>query len=167
MTAAALRLEHLQVMIVDDNQHMRAIIRTILRGVGISRVIELGDAIDAFEYLRSSAVDVVIIDHRMNNLDGTEFVQMLRRAPDSPAPYIPIIMATGHGDRAHVEAARDAGVTEFLVKPITPRAVLQRLDAVLTRPRPFIKSRGYTGPDRRRGNPDHYAGPKRRAVDMS
>jgi two-component system chemotaxis response regulator CheY len=62
-------------------------------------------------------------------------------------------------------AARDAGVTEFVVKPITAKAILDRIQAVIFGPRPFVKTDGYFGPDRRRANAAGYAGPFRRATD--
>ena len=67
-------------------------------------------------------------------------------------------MVTGHTERARVEAARDAGVTEFLAKPITTQNLLTRLIEVVERPRPFIRCEGYFGPDRRRHKTEDYAG---------
>ncbi len=62
-------------------------------------------------------------------------------------------------------AARDAGVTEFLTKPISPKALYQRIVSVVTNPRPFIKTKTYFGPDRRRHASLNYAGPERRKGD--
>ena len=59
-------------------------------------------------------------------------------------------MVTGHTERARVEAARDAGVTEFIAKPITTQALLLALVEIVERPRPFIRCENYFGPDRRR-----------------
>ena len=61
--------------------------------------------------------------------------------------------------------ARDAGVTEFIVKPVTANSVLSRMQAVIFKPRPFVKSEGYNGPCRRRVNDPKFAGPYRRAGD--
>ena len=76
-------------------------------------------------------------------------------------------MVTGHTERARVEAARDAGVTEFLAKPITTQNLLTRLIEVVERPRPFIRCAGYFGPDRRRHKAEDYAGPWRRRDDVN
>jgi DNA-binding response OmpR family regulator len=100
-------------------------------------------------------------------LDGVEFTRLVRTSPDSPNPFLPIIMMTGHSERSRVYEARDAGVTEFIVKPITAKAVLDRLNAVIMRPRPFIKADGYIGPCRRRRDTPDYAGPYRRGSDAS
>ena len=71
-------------------------------------------------------------------------------------------MMTGHAERAEVEAARDAGVTEFLLKPLTLRAMVDRLEAAIQRPRAFIRAPSYFGPDRRRRDDPAYRGPRRR-----
>ena len=61
-----------------------------------------------------------------------------------------MIMLTGHADKDHVMAARDAGVHEFLAKPVSPRNVYGRLLSVLNSNRPFVRNDDYFGPDRRR-----------------
>ena len=75
-------------------------------------------------------------------------------------------MMTGHSEKNRVMEARDAGVTEFVVKPITAKAVFDRIQAVIIRPRSFIKTEDYFGPDRRRTSSASYKGPKRRSTDQ-
>jgi DNA-binding response OmpR family regulator len=109
----------------------------------------------------------VIVDFNMFPLDGVEFTRLVRNSPDSANPYLPIIMMTGHSEKARVYEARDAGVTEFVVKPITAKAILDRIQAVIFRPRPYVKTDGYFGPDRRRTDASNYKGPRRRSTDQS
>src|SRR6201996_6115927 len=90
---------------------------------------------------------------------------MVRNAPDSKNPYLPIVMMTGHSEKSRVVKARDAGVTEFVAKPLTAKSVLERLRAVIYPPRPFVRSATYFGPDRRRRDDPHFQGPWRRAGD--
>jgi CheY-like chemotaxis protein len=163
MSTAA--LSALRVLLVDDNQHMRSIVSAVLTGVGVQQVRECWDGADALDTLRQWPADVAIVDFQMAPLDGVEFTRLVRNAEDSPNPFLPIIMLTGHAERARVEEARDAGVTEFVVKPVTARAVLDRLTAVITRPRPFVRTADYFGPDRRRRQDPHYHGPWRRQDD--
>ena len=75
-------------------------------------------------------------------------------------------MITGHTERHRVEAARDAGVTEFLAKPITAAHLFSRIAEIVERPRAFVRCESYFGPDRRRRQIDDYAGPWRRAEDF-
>lgn len=158
-------LNELQVLLVDDNQHMRAITSAILQSAGIRRIREVADGGAALDAMRDQAIDLAIVDFNMFPLDGVEFTRLVRNSPDSANPYLPIIMMTGHSEKSRVTEARDAGVTEFVVKPITARAILERINAVIFRPRPFVKSEGYFGPERRRTEARNYKGPFRRASD--
>lgn len=160
-------LASLQILLVDDNQHMRAITAAVLQSAGIPRVREAADGSAALEMLRDHQIDLVIVDFNMFPLDGVEFTRLVRNSPDSGNPYLPIIMMTGHSEKSRVYEARDAGVTEFVVKPITAKAILDRIQAVIFRPRAFVKTEGYFGPDRRRTTATNHNGPKRRAGDQS
>ena len=158
-------LASLQILLVDDNQHMRAITTAVLQSAGVRKVREAADGAAALEVLREHSVDLVIVDFNMFPLDGVEFTRLVRNSPDSANPYLPIIMMTGHSEKTRVYEARDAGVTEFVVKPITAKAILDRIQAVIFRPRPYVKTDGYFGPDRRRVQTAEYQGPRRRATD--
>lgn len=160
-------LKHLQVLLVDDNAHMREITASVLRSVGIGKVWEARDGEVAMDRLKEHAIDLVFVDLEMERLGGMEFTRKVRNDPTSANPYLPIIMMTGHTEARRVIEARDAGVTEFLAKPITARAVVDRLNAVIANARPFIKTDGFFGPDRRRLNREAYSGAPRRAVDQS
>jgi CheY-like chemotaxis protein len=139
-------LESLRVLLVDDNPHMRAIVAMILKGLGMRDVRQARDGADGLEILRSWPADMAIVDFRMDPLDGAEFTRLVRNSPDSKNPYLPIIMMTGFADKPRVFEARDAGVSEFIVKPVTARSIIERLEAVILRPRPFVRTDDYFGP---------------------
>ncbi|WP_122464875.1 MULTISPECIES: response regulator [Brevundimonas] len=160
-------LKSVQILLVDDNQHMRAIASAILASAGASKIREVSDGAQALQALREQHFDLAIVDFNMAPLDGVDFTRLVRNSPDSANPYLPIIMMTGHSEKTRVQEARDAGVTEFVVKPITAKAMLDRIQAVILRPRPFVKCDGYFGPDRRRMQKPDYAGPFRRSTDTS
>lgn len=155
-------LEKVRFLIVDDNGHMLNIVKTILRGFGALHVLESKDVGDAFHRLRHDAIDIVILDYAMGEEDGVAFLRRLRTGEDSPAPFTPVIMLTAHAERARVEAARDAGATEFCTKPITAAELLRKVAAVIDRPRAFIRAKSYFGPDRRRHDDPKFQGPERR-----
>jgi two-component system, chemotaxis family, chemotaxis protein CheY len=115
------------ILVVDDSQHMRTIVCQILKALPVRRVIEAGDGIEALERLRHDEVDAVILDYRMEPLDGVELISLVRNAKDSPAPNVPILMMTGHTEKSRVLAAREAGVTSFMAKPISARVLAERL----------------------------------------
>lgn len=149
-------------MIVDDNQHMRGILKELLRAAGVNDIKEASDPLEAFEYMKSSLVDLLLVDLAMPLMDGVEFTRMVRTNEDSPNHFLPIIMITGHSERSRVNAARDAGVNEFLVKPVTAKGLMERLSLIVNRPRNFVKSKQYFGPDRRRRADPNFSGEERR-----
>ena len=153
MTEAATDYGAISVLLVDDNRHMLSLMRHMLRAIGVRHMHESLDAAEAFETCKSSTIDLIITDLKMDPLDGIEFVKLLRTAEDSPNKYVPIIMLTGVTERRVVEQARDAGVTEFLAKPIGPRDLMHRIWRIVDQPRPFVRAPGYFGPDRRRRAP--------------
>ena len=145
-------LARLTVLVVDDNKAMRSLTAAVLAGLGVRNVLEADDGEAGLKVLRTYDVDLAIVDFKMAPMDGINFTDRVRNTPDSPNPYLPIIMLTGHADRARVLRARDAGVTEFMVKPIAAKALTQRIQAMILQPRPFLKLNGYFGPDRRRAS---------------
>ena len=155
----------LKILLIEDNQHMRSIVGAILKGSGIRNVREARDGAEGLDMLRQFPADIALVDFNMEPIDGVEFTRLLRNASDSSNPYLPVVMITGHSERSRVIQARDAGVNEFVVKPLTARALLGRLDSVIMRPRPFIRCKSYFGPDRRRSSDSNYAGPFRRNTD--
>ena len=98
----------------------------------------------------------------IDTINCVEFTRMVRTNEDSPNHFLPIIMITGHSERSRVNAARDAGVNEFLVKPVTAKGLMERLSLIVNRPRNFVKSKQYFGPDRRRRADPNFSGEERR-----
>lgn len=159
------RFEKLRVLVVDDSPHMRKILTTILDAFGCRNVLEATDGHMALQRVRETLPDILIADLWMPGMDGLELTRQIRSGADSPCPYLPIIMLTGHTDLDTVKSARDAGINEFLVKPISPTALLKRIQVVIEQPRPFVRTKTYFGPDRRRLKRDVYQGPERREKD--
>ena len=145
-------LENVNVLVLDDNRHMRQLVESILHALGVKRVCQAGDAAQAFKELQHFMADVIIVDWHMEPLDGLDFVRLVRTAKDSPCPYVPIIMLSGYSEYRRVTEARDAGVNEFLAKPISAKALYLRFASIIDNPRSFIRTKHYFGPDRRRQN---------------
>ena len=159
---SGLNLERINFLIVDDNRHMRVLVKTLLHSLGSKNVQEAEDGADAFREMRTFPADIVICDWNMEPLDGLDFVRMVRTGSDSPNPFVPIIMLTGHTEMNRVVEARDAGINEFLAKPISAKGLYARIEQVVRRPRSYIRTKRYFGPDRRRKQSDLYKGPERR-----
>ncbi len=157
-----LDLSALRFLVIEDNTHMRRIIRMLLTGYGARDVLEAEDGAAGLEAFQANSPDVVITDWVMPIIDGLELTRMLRSTESSSNPYVAIIMLTGHSEKKRVVEARDVGVTEFLCKPISARALYLRIANTIVNPRPFIQSRTYFGPDRRRYDNPSYQGEERR-----
>lgn len=158
-------LNDLHILVVDDNAQMRFLLRSLLRAAGIGRVTEAETATDAFEAMTRTPIDLILVDWKMAPVDGLSFTRMVRHAPNSPNPYATILMLTAHTEASRVAAARDAGVSGFLKKPISTNLLFERLNTALTDQRNFIRAGAFFGPDRRFLTPMDYAGPRRRATD--
>jgi PleD family two-component response regulator len=159
-------LDRIKVLVVEDKQHMRALLRALLNALGVQDIYEAIHGEQALEVLRSKRCDLVLTDMSMEPMDGLEFTRKVRAMDRRHNPTMPIIMVSGHTERDRVEAARDAGVSEFLVKPITLQNLTLRIAEVMERPRRFVNTPTYSGPDRRRKQRENYTGPRRRQEDM-
>ena len=159
--------ENLRALIVEDNAHMRSLLRALLNSIGVKDIAEASNGQAAIETLRERKSDLVLTDLAMKPMDGLDFARYVRTHEQSPNPFVPIIMISGHTEKYRVEAARDAGVTEFMAKPITAHNLFARIAEIVERPRAFVRCDSYFGPDRRRHQNDDYPGPWRRKEDFS
>ena len=140
--------DNFRALIVEDNGNMRLLLRELLNSVGIREISEAANGQAALAVLRDHNCDLILSDMAMAPMDGIAFTRHVRTNESSPNHFVPIIMVTGHTEKARVEAARDARIAE-----------------IVERPRAFVRTETYFGPDRRRKTPDHYGGPWRRHDD--
>ena len=145
----------LGVLLVDDCEPMRLLMRSVLRAMGVRRFAEAQDGTEALDIFEEFDPDIVFIDHLMEPMDGVELTRRIRAGEEGIDPYIPIIMVSGYSDLNHILEARDVGVSEYLVKPISAKLLYLRICAVIEHPRPFIRTSGFFGPDRRRRPVEH------------
>jgi two-component system, chemotaxis family, chemotaxis protein CheY len=143
-------IQSLCVLVVDDNQYMRKMIRTLLVNCGVKDIYEATDGIAALDSIRTVAPDVVILDWEMPLLSGPELVRIVRSPGVFPMPDVPIIMLTGHGERWRVVEAVRLGVNEYLTKPVSAKSLYDRLVAITLQPRPNVQLGDYYGPEPRK-----------------
>ncbi len=167
MVDTLLDLSALRFLTVDDSAEMRSLITNMLFSLGAHNFLDAADGAEALDMMNTNHIDVVLTDWMMSPLDGLDFTRHVRTAPDSRFQTIPIIMISGYTEAKHVAAARNAGITEFLAKPVSPFALYQRIEEVILRPRQFIRTKTYTGPDRHRHDGETYFGPRRRDDDKN
>jgi CheY-like chemotaxis protein len=156
--------QDVEILVVDDHESMRAILGVLLRAFGFVRIRTANDGEQALRMIADYPADIIVTDLKMPNLDGISFVRRLRALPGDEA-MTPVVMVTGHATPARVVAARDAGVNEFIVKPVNGRMLADRLQRIIDEPRPFVRAAGYVGPCRRRRAPADFTGPFRRGTD--
>ncbi len=153
----------IRVMVAEDNPHMRKLLKALLESIGVGDVVEAADGGVAWMMMKQNPVDFALVDWEMYPVNGPAFVRKIRTEPDSPNHFLPIIMVTGYTERERVMRARDMGVTEFLAKPVSAQTLAQRIEEMIERPRPYVRTREYFGPCRRRKKGGLYVGPERRA----
>ena len=157
----AYHFDRLRILVVDDNAHMRRLVVTILQAFGVMHIHEAENGEQAWRTLLEINPDVCVVDWMMEGMSGLELTQKIRTDPMSPNQFVPVIMLTGYTSLDHVARARDAGVNEFIAKPVSAKTLMQRLQAVIEHPRPYVRTKAYFGPCRRRRAVD-YEGPERR-----
>jgi len=143
-------IQALCVLVVDDNQYMRKMIRNLLVNCGIKDIYEAADGIAALDSIRTVAPDVVILDWEMPLLSGPELVRIVRSPGVFPMPDVPIVMLTGHCERWRVVEAVRLGVNEYLTKPVSAKALYDRFVSITMQPRPVVQWGDYYGPEPRK-----------------
>lgn len=161
----AYKFSTINVLIVEDNLPMMELTKSILETFGIQHVDSAKDGEEGFAMFCQHNYDLVIADWMMKPMDGISLTRRIRNDPLSPNQFVPVILVTGFSEKRRVIQARDAGVTEFLVKPFNARDLYRRIAQIIERPRQFVRSEDFFGPDRRRKRKTAYTGPMRRASD--
>jgi CheY-like chemotaxis protein len=144
------QLETVKVLIVDDEPTMRRVTRSLLLAIGVRTIFEAQNGRSGLDVICTAAPDVVILDWQMPTPNGPEFMRQVRSPGSFPYPNVPVIMLTGHGDRSKVVEAVKLGVNEFLLKPVSTKALRLRLISVLANPRRIVRNGDYYGPEPRK-----------------
>lgn len=144
------RIQALCVLVVDDNQYTRKMVRNLLVNCGIKDIYEAGDGITALDTIRTVGPDVVVLDWEMPLLTGAELVRIVRSPGVFPMPDVPIIMLSSYGERWRVVEAVRLGVNEYLVKPVSAKSLYDRLVSITLQPRPAVQMGDYYGPEPRK-----------------
>ncbi|MEM6712461.1 MAG: response regulator [Pseudomonadota bacterium] len=138
-------LSQLRVLVVDDNQFMVRLVRTMLAAFGVRGVVEAYDGSQALERMNEGTIDLIILDWEMPILNGAELVRLVRN-PEHPCAYAPIIMITGHTTVRRVEDAQAMGVNDIIGKPFSTECLYNHLLDNVLHPRPFLRTIDYFGP---------------------
>lgn len=162
----AYQFEKAKILIVDDMKPMLALAASVLGIMGFRQVFTATSGEEGFQIVCKENPELIITDWLMEPMDGLEFSRLVRRSPLTPNPFVPILMMTGFSSRMRVENARDTGITEFLVKPFSSRDLYSRVVQIVERPRQFVESGNFFGPDRRRRLLRDFSGARKREDDQ-
>jgi two-component system chemotaxis response regulator CheY len=119
----------MNVLIVDDYKTMLRIIRNLLKQIDFNNVEEATDGSDALIKLRSGNFGLVISDWNMQPMTGLELLQEVRQ--DSRLKSLPFIMITAESKTENVVAAKQAGVSNYIVKPFNAETLREKIEKVL------------------------------------
>ena len=157
------QFKNIAVLVIESTEQMFSLTKNVLMTFGISQIYSAYDIKHGFETFCRLSPDLVIMDWMDEPKNGLSLTKKIRSDRASPNPFVPIILMTGYSQKKRVLMARDCGITEFLVKPFTAKALYQRIEQLIEKPRVFVKSEHYFGPDRRRKRDAEYTGPEKRA----
>lgn len=163
--------DRLNVLVVEDNEYMLDVMCKALRRLGFVQLLTAKNGKEAIEILKMThpsvaaarPIDFVISDLVMSPINGLIMLQWLRSFKESPNRFMPFIMVSGAADAHHVQAARDHGMHEFMVKPFSVDSLYKTIQRMIDKPRQFVVTQNYYGPDRRRRRADPPGGVENRA----
>lgn len=138
------------VLIADPSSFMTTLIASMLRSLGVQDIVEFNDSTNTLLALGRKAFDIIVLEEGLAPIDGVTLTRQLRATEDAPNRQTAVIMTFAVAELRRIEEARDAGVTEFLRKPLSASILKSRIEAAFANPRPFIEAEIYAGPDRRR-----------------
>lgn len=154
--------ENLRVLVATPHRDFASALTAMLRALRVKSVSKVHESATVCRLLKSTRYDALILDSAIGPEDGVAITRKMRTSEECPNTTLPVIMISSAAGRKFIETARDAGIHEFIRMPVSGEILHARLHTALSRPREFVASQSYAGPDRRRRK-DSYKGPERRA----
>ena len=163
----------LSVLLVEDSPFIRSLLINSLKLLGVGSVTAKDHGGDAINFLKLvhddpmkagiQNIDMIISNWQMSPVDGMMLLRWVRRHADSPDRFVPFIMISGFSEMERVAKAREMGLSEFLAKPFTIKAIFDKIVLSIEKQRQFVHTPSYFGPDRRRQKLE-FAGDERRIL---
>jgi len=155
-----------RVLIVDSNIASARLLGDVLKDIGSRQPVYASKTESALDLVADFQPQLVFTDLEGPNLDGVELTHRLRRS-GLVSRKSPVVVTAFQPREGAIKAARDAGAHEFLVKPFTSGHLFKRIENVTLKPRLWVESRMYVGPDRRRFYASEFNGQRKRLSDDS
>lgn len=126
-------LSKISCLIVEDNPHMRAILRSVVTGFGVRSLCEASEGAEALELVVDRKPDIVLCDWEMHPFGGADFLRILRRDRDPIVNTVPVLVITAHARRPIILEALKIGIHGFVAKPVAPAVLYRHIGEILQR----------------------------------
>lgn len=123
-------LKKIHILVVEDEKFMRSLICRLLYELQTRKTTDVENGEEGIKMLAADAplVDVILLDIEMPEMDGLEFLQLVRHSEGTlQNPDVPVIMLTGHSEDDKVKRAMELGIQGYLLKPVSKKAMLTRI----------------------------------------
>ncbi|RMB08979.1 response regulator [Eilatimonas milleporae] len=169
--------ERVSVLLAEDSPFIRSLLVNSLKVLGVGNVYAVEDGGDAIHFMNRvknepmrvgvQSIDIIMSNWDMHPVDGMMLLRWVRRHKDSVDRFVPFVLITSYTEPERVLEARELGVTEILAKPFTVNNIAEKLISIIERPRQFVHTKDYFGPDRRRRKVPHDGPERRKLTDKS
>jgi CheY-like chemotaxis protein len=149
MGQTRLNLKNIVALIVDRDPFARGLIAQMLRGFGVTHILIADNGAQARGLLAENCPEVIFMEGALVDMPSAELINWIRRNANKALRFLPIVVLSGYTQLRLISEARDAGAHMVVRKPVSPRALFDRLVGVANFDRPFIETPNYVGPDRR------------------
>ena len=149
MNHLVINLRDIAILIADPNTYLRRLTHGMLQAFGANKISGAGNAMDVIETLLREKVDILLCDMWLPPHGGLALIRAIRQKVDNPHRTIPILAITSDLREVKIKQARDAGANMVIAKPMSPKALYDRLAWIAFTPRQFVDCPTYFGPDRR------------------
>lgn len=139
-------LSTLKVLIVEDSAEMQRLLVALFASMGIGEAVCAASGEEGLALFGRGGFDIIITDGDMRPMDGYEMTRRIRALKEVGGDEVPVLMISGHRGKEIVERARDEGVTDYIVKPVTAELLYERLLAAISRPIHLVQTNLYRGP---------------------
>lgn len=157
---SAYDFDRLNVLVAEDSPFIRSLLVNSLKVLGVGNVFAVEDGGEAIHFLQRvknepmkigvQQIDIIISNWDMHPVDGLMFLRWVRRHKDSPDRFVPFMLITSYTEPERIIQAREMGVSDMLAKPFTIKHIGEKLVSIIERPRQFVHTANFFGPDRRR-----------------
>lgn len=123
-------------LVVDDSAFSRSIVKSVLRSLGVQpgNIHEATNGVDALRAIDTVNPDIAIVDYMMEPMDGITLTKFIRRKRQGCLQTLPIIMLSAFSEQGLIARARNAGVNEYVAKPVSVETLYLRIEEVILRP---------------------------------